>query len=766
MAPRESISMQDFLNAPTPEEYAQGNPEFKTSGTTTGIVESYDNTPDITVDDGLPADPDAIVPYDPVTDTRLSHNDIVKSPVELLSDEELRSKMGLLGQDKNPIIDHQNISDGLRWKTQLLFDRADEKAGYLRKQLPGYEFAIDPEDKTNLILRRKGTKYWGRVDPNFSSDSFEKEVAENIDGIAQAFAIPASAVLGMLASGGIEGLRQGVKKYVAPDSEFSTKSVLINAAAGGAAGKIAAVQKAGKQAVLDAAEAAKAGATGEKALAAVKTAGRFLDNPEYFAQNIGATKTDFARGIEENLGYIFNNVPAAKEALKSPFSIKNKLKASEEYLSKVGQEIGEFYANPEPIVEMGNIFGSEPAQLLDQIITTGKVQKGLNLVAASEATINKAKNVQRDMLMRSARIILPEDDIALNAFKQRKLLQIPEIASQGFKTENDAMMAILQGQKMTPAEARMVRDGIAEQLKFNKTKGQIRDLDTAYKHVLDSFTEGIQKAAEATGDTALIENNRIFNNFAPVVEVLQNTVNANKTQPFKFTQYVPVALGGLRFQAAKYATRFIARPEIRTALGKVEKVGFPMPVTKAVPTSALKGYSFLQLKALGKKEFLPRDSEAYFNDPDAFNALLTKIDDQELTNAMTKIYDRGDKDAFSNVLSMAAAGHEDLFDPAPYASLVYKDGKPIIRDKYDREQYRQWVEENVPSPSDQYEILNALNFTGIMLKEPFKAPELRIKGTPRQPQEKATPLSKVSSNLKKLDMTELDDGSERVDYDH
>lgn len=783
----DKLSLEDFNSAPDPTEDQLGSVIPSEDGVTDINIPYNKNRPMTgEVNQGLKdpgfgegqtnADVTATDnPYfDPATDTKLTPEQFYASPLESLSLEQAK-KIDRIGQgpDNRPVLDYQNIDPILRWKTQLLFDNADEKAQFLKKELPDYKFALDPLDKTNIILKRKGTRYWGRVDPSFAQDNIASEIAENIDSVAQALAIPAVPLKAALQAGGIEAVRQLAKTYVS-DQDPSLTSVAINAGAGAVGtavlSKLGNDVGAGKDAVLNAGRTVKETEAAAGAASKIKSAAKFFETPEYVLQNLGADAADFSRNLETNISYLFANSPEAKAAIQEPFTLKGKQKAVDAVLKKTGEALDSFYSNPQPIVKVGDILSSEQSQLLDQAVSQGRVLKNLKTVIVDETTKKKAAVVQRDLLTRLASVVLPEKSAALIAFKKGRLLDVyPELKKMGITSENQAMAALLADRSLTPAEARAIHDGFVSKLNFNKKSGQIKELDTIQKYALDSLSDGIQKAADATGDVTLATNNRLFHELAPISNVIDRSVDKAKAQSFNFTKFVPGAINGIRRQSLMIATKLAARPEVRAGLNKLGSGEFPFPgVDLKAPSAqklmakAMRGASFLEAKALGKKQFLPRDSEVYFSDPGALNELVNQAGDPELTDAMVRQVDRGDKEGFANTLSMVTAGNPDAFDPAPYPSLVMKDGKPVIQDKYDREQYRQWVEKNVLDAGDRYRILKELNFTNIMLRPPFEIPQ-QLDNAKKA---RKSGISRVADNLKKSDTVTQDDGSERQGYDY
>lgn len=724
--------------------------------------------------------------YNTQTDFILPKDVLTLTPIELHKlNPDNTEVIGFSNLDKKPVLDVQNIDDMLRWKTQLLFDNADEKAMFLKKQLgPKYAIDIDPIDRTNVIVKQKGTRYWGRIDPTIN-DSLLQEATENIDGIAQALAMPAGIVAGALAAGGIEGLRQAAKKYVSPESDVSGTSIAIAIGAGGLGGLVGTAGKAGKQAVSDAATDVL-NQTGKLGLASrVKQAARFFDSPQYMAQEWGANAKEFSNlgkeSIEANFGYLMQNSPEFAAINSSKFTLSGKVEAAKELLKETGAKIGAYYENPENVVKMVHAFDSAPYQQLKEAAKTGIVKKGAAATMVDRAIMGRAERVRRDLLEKLARTILPEKSPYLKAFNEKRLTQLPSIQKMGFKTENDAMEALLKDRDITAAEAQMISDGLNEKISFGKMRGSIKSVDTINKHADDTITQAVQKAIEEAGDVETAVANKLFHELKPVVKIGDRTISGNKAEPFNFTKFVPGALNGVKRQSLMIATKALNRSEVKTALRALGgrdsfEVAQGAPISKSwfkeamalAGKKTLRGASFLEAKNFGKKAFLPRDSSAYFSDPTLVNAITQEVEDRDLTDVMVRKIDNGDKEGFASVLSTAANQNPDMFEPSPYKSLVKgPNGEAVINDKYEREAHRQWIEKAVNDPVEKYKQLKMLNQNNIMIKAPFDIPVPNLKDNIRLGNSKnSSVVSRVASQLKQAETVELDDGEERVDYDY
>lgn len=723
------------------------------------------------------------------TGVKISADEYHKSPIELLTPEQLSTitRSGL-STDKKPILDVQNLDDTKRWKTILFFDTPEERINYLKDDLPDYEFSTNPQKSSEVILRKKGTKYWGKIDPGYDNDSLLKELGENLDSVAQSVALPASMLSGALAAGTIEGARQFIKTQLDDEAKASLGMVGVSTLAGGLSiAPLAVGSSTVKASVKKAAstvqnEATKRGITLEKAGNLFKN---FVDNPEYIAQNLGANTSNFKKGIERNISYLQDNAKDVMSAIQKAPTLKKKKAAIESALNEAGQQLDAFYGNPDNIVSVANIFDSNAFNLLDEAVGAGRIKaggvKGKDIIV-SERTRGAAYDIQRDLITRVARTSMPDDDKYLKAYMRGSLRRLPELKPMKFKTDNEAMLAILKQSDLdlSAADARAIHDGFANALKFGKQKKQIKDKDDLYKYALDSITDAVQATAEETGDTTLASANKLFNNLIPIDNLVSDSIAAAKTERFNFTKFVPSALNGIKRQSLLIATKLADRPEIRSALykmGNVSEQGFEDAVTSGGRSKIgklIQGMSFTGMREIGEKQLLPRDTQAYFKDPSTIQALISEVDDPELTDSLVGAYDRGDSETFSNVLSMAASGNEALFESTPYKSLVMNNGKPTIMDKYEREQYRKFLEKTVTDPRDLFDALQALNGDNVMTTKPFEPPagymEIKKgKATPAVTKGKVSldsSISKTADSLRKSDTVRFKDGTERKDYSY
>jgi K+-transporting ATPase c subunit len=726
------------------------------------------------------------ISVDPETDLTVSPEEDEKSPLEMVSDSKGLSRVGF-GPDKKPALDVQNVDSFLRWKTQLLFDTAKEKSDYLKQELgDSYLIAQHPTRPTDVILKKKGSRYWGVIDPG-DNDSMLKEAAENVDNIAMALAMPTGVVAGALTQGGLEGLRQVAKKTLSPSADVNYGKIAVGAAAGALGAGVQSVLGLGAKTATNAVGSAinagtKVAGQAEKAglLNKVKSIANFSEQPQFILQELGGSKKDFLdygkKSLEENVAWLQQNAgDKFKEVYNSAWRLKGKKEALETWGKELGAQLGEVYGNPANTLKARDIIDDKAAGLLDEAITTRQVQQGLKKVAIDETTTRKAQAIQRRLLTDVGNVTLGPDSPYVKAYRAKKLLSLPEIQSIGITNEDAAMAFILRDQDMTLADALAVRSGLDDALSYGKAKGQIGSVDTLQKHAADSVRNAIQKKiGEISPDLAITSDT--FHKLEPLIKVASNAVAGSKTEAISFTKLIPGAINGMKRGGLLLAGKLANRPEVRTALRGLVDLKLPTAAGE-VPLKAsqmkelvkrgLRGGSFLEAKNVMGKNLLPRDADAYFDNPDLINAFTQQVADPELTDVLVRQYERGDRESFANTMSNAASTNEDLFDAAPYKSLVTQGGKQVIMDKYDREQYRQWVDKNVSDPAEKYEIYQNLNFKNEMTKSPFEASKQKMQfGAPSELTKSASAVSRVASELRKTETVKLDDGTERVDHDY
>ena len=687
--------------------------------------------------------------------------------------------------DGRPILDVQNVDDHIRWATQIFFDRADEKADYVKQELPGYLVDVDPTDKTNVIVKRKGSRYWGRVDPG-EKDSILKEIAENADGIAQFFGMAAGPLAAAAIDGGIEGVRQLIKTHISEKAKFDTSAVGIATGAALLPGAVTGITKYGTKKAVSAAADVADSSMSKGVLARMKRGVAFLDSPQYKAQEWGASAADFGNfgkdSIEKNFSYLAKNSPEFEQINKLP-TLSARVTAGKELLDTTRQTIAAFYENPDNVIKMSDVFDSAPYQYLKEAVNTGRVASEKGGATLVDRTITRrAALVHRDLLEKQARVILPENSPYLKAFQAPKpgktLVDMPGVKKMGFKPgqENEAMEALLRDRDMTAAQAQEILDGLEEKVTFGKKKDQIKSLSTVQKHASDSFRKAIHKTIEDSGDVGTAKAFEVYHELRPIIAIGDRTVAGAKTADVNLTKFYPSMLNSGKRKVLTIAGKLINTPEVRGTLrrgmGSFDTAMGAGSVKSAIGSLAVKGTSMLSAKNYGKKlfqdrdstEYFSRDANKYFEDPSLVNGILQNVQDRDLTDTMIRQLDNGDKEGFANTLSAAALQNPDSFDPSPYKSLVKgPSGEAVIQDKYEREQHRQWIEKNIPDPVEKYKQLKALNKGQVMVKAPFEIPAPNLQDNIKIGKSSST-VSRVASTLKQADTVELEDGSERQDY--
>lgn len=678
-----------------------------------------------------------------------------------------------LARDNKPIFNVQGVDNFLRWKTQLLFDKPDEKAKYLKSVLGNaYQFDQNPLRPGDVILKRKGDAHWSVVDPGgVSGTELLKEAAENIDSFAQMAAVPADMLSGALAAGGIEAARQSVKKLLLPDASFDVPQVMANAAGGLTAGGLSQAMGAGKKVVTDATGKVLSAATDDATKGFVGKVLNFSKQPKFIAQELGANASqlnDFQRkAITENIQWLMDNSPEFASSLDK-LTTRGKYEAMNEVLKDIGKKLGQFYGDPNLTVNVGDILNSKGFKSLENAVSNREVMQGETRVIVDKAVAQRADNIRKSFLEQLGSTVLDPQSDYMKLYRAGKLNSDGPLAQMGFKTNDDALIALIGNEDIPIADAWAARKGLDQKLNYNKKRGQVASVSTIQKYAADALRDPVTDAIRKTGGDEAAKLSELYHQLEPVVEITAQKAAAKDAEAFNPLKIIPGALNGMKRGGVMLARNLINRTEVRSFMRSMGDVKIPSPdgaMTDAMKQSGLqqmlRGGSFLEARQMARKQLLPRDSDAYFNDPQQINALLDQVQDPELTDAMVKQYERGDKEGFANTLSMVASSNDGAFEVAPYKSLVMQGGKPVLMDKYDREQYRQYLDKTVIDPMEKYKMLQAVNGDGTMLKAPYEPPTKALEITPRAPQ--GSTVSRVASKLKLQDKIVLDDGTERTD---
>lgn len=721
-------------------------------------------------------------------------DDIAGTPLQTASPNVQRIGAG---PDKRAVVNVQGISTPLRIATQLLFDTADEKRAFLQSKLgPNYMFSTHPDRPNDLIIRNKADNQWGVVDPGgLSIGELIAEAGDNIDTIAQIFNMPAGPVAGALTAGGIQAIRQGLKQLLIggeADPGASVGAIARDALAGGVSGAVAGVPGAavmGSSRLVSGVKGKTAGvpATTGSILGRVGQSINILKQPRFIAQELGATASHFEefgrRPITENIQWLLDNVPEFTDALNGSFTRKGKFESLSKLFNETGDTIKDIYTQTNGTVKVSDIFDTEAfRQLSTATGQTGEVIQGGKRVLVNKGTKARIANARRDFLDQIGELVLGDPaNKEVNQFLKmyRKgegkgnLLSIKALRDKGATTNDEAMMLLLRDQDIPLLDAwgvRMFRDDL---LNYNKQRGAITALNTAQKMTADAMRDGI--AASLRRDfpdiaDELLAKNELFSQLYPVLKMADKGAAGASAERLNFVKYWPGSINSGIRRAAMLGTKAANSEAIRTMIRTTKGSVLPLPAGKTIKGGAalgnvipqvLRGTGFLSAQELIDRQVMPRNAEAYFEDPEMVNQIAGQVGDPELTDAMVRSLEKGDKETFSNMLSMVASQSPDLFEQAPYNSLVINNGVPTLMDKYDREQYRQYLEKNVLDPAERYKALQLLNMKSVMSKPPFEP--LKIKGG--QPENGSSNISKAAAGLSSTTV-DVGDGTSRVDHDY
>lgn len=701
--------------------------------------------------------------------------------------------------DKLPVLNVQNVGFNDRLLTQLLFDTPEEKVKYLESYLgDGYEYAVHPKRPTDIILKKKGDKHWGVIDPGGRSmDELIPEFMENLDGIAQMVSIPAGVLTGAATTGGIQGLRQVLRKAVMPDSEAQLGKVAVDTISGGVGGGlsgalVSGTKKATQYGVSKTGQILET--VGEKVsqsadggiLSKVGQKLDFVNAPDFIAKEIGGSAKQLnplKKGLLVNkIDYLQKNFPEFVEAYKGAFTLKGKFQNVAKVFDDAGEAVVQNMQQMADVeVPVKNILQSAAFGDLQKAATTRFVKEGKKTVRVNRANKIKINNVRKDFLEDVASMVLGEGESSnsiLSLYRNNKLINTDLAKELGAKTNDEALIAIIGDKTIPLGDAWALRMGRDQIINYGKQAGQISAKNTTDKYTADAVRQAMQDTLSGTpGGEELLRSMDLFSNLHPVVTTMGSTLGTKATGSWNPLSTLPGMINSAPRFAAKLGINLANKMEVRAFVEGLSKSKFPLPadgiqvggsgsallgqVSRGLKFNFAKGY----LNKNAEAQTLPRNVDAYFENPDYINQLEAASDDPELTDSMVRMFERGDKNGFANVLSMVTSGNEAAFDTAPYKSLVMNNGKPVIMDMHEREQYRQYLSKTIVDPRDRYMALQALNSNNEMVAEPFQPPKnyLEVKGsvTPRQ-----TSIERAANQLKKADIVKLDDGTERRDYDY
>lgn len=711
--------------------------------------------------------------------------------------------------DKMPVLNVQNVGYNDRLLTQLLFDTPEEKVDYLKKYMgDGYEFAQHPRIPTDVIVKKKGAKNWGVVDPGgLTADELLPELMENIDGISQMASIPAGVLAGAATTGGIQAVRQALRQALMPgEVDVQTGKVLIDAAAGAFGGGVngiitSAAKKGGQQVISKTGEILET--AGEKIAQSadggiLSKVGQKLDivnTPKFIAKEMGASGKQLdptnPNLLINKVAKLQKNHPEFMEAYKGAWTLKGKFKN----LAQLSDDAGEAIATQmnelgQTEVALKDIIKSKAFTELDQAANTRFVKEGKNVVKVDRATKVKIQQVRKNFLEDLGSMVLGEGDKSsnsiMNLYRKGKLVNEDIAKELGAKTNDEALIALIGDQKIALGDAWALRLGRDQIIKYGKQQGQITAKNTADKYTADAVRQAMQGAVkDLPGGADLLKNQDLYSQLYPVLKTMGAKLGAADAAVWNPLKTLPGMINSAPRFAAKLGVNLANKVEVRAFMEGLAAGKFPLPPDAMISApkggteligQLMRGTKFNFAKGMLNKnaeaEALPRNVESYFQNPEYINRIGEQVDDPELVDSMVRMFERGDTENFSNVLSMVSSENETAFDSAPYKSLVMNQGKPVIMDKFDREEYRKYLEKNIIDPRDRYVAMQALNGGNVMTIKPFEPPEAQLIRQQKQPKTSAAPqgqttaVSRVASQLKKADTVEIEDGVERRDYDY
>lgn len=698
-----------------------------------------------------------------------------------------------IGPDKTPIRNVQAVDQFTRWATQFAFDNAKEKAAYLRSKLgKDWDIANHPTNPTDVIIKKRGDKQWGVIDPGqLTLDELIPEMAEHVDTISQVATLPSGILSGGLTAASIQGIRQGIKQALLPGSDPNIAQIAIDGASGmigaGVTKGITSAVKRGSQEASNLAGKGIQKIAGEGGyLEKVGDKLRILDQPESIAKEIGASAKEMEplgqKLLVGKIATLQKDHPEFKAAYDSAFRMKDKFTAVNDLLEKTGAELGDIYSDAPINVAVKDIFSTEPAQLLKEAVNSRVVKQGNKLIRVNGKTQAQIKNVQHDFLEDIATTVIGDSKSGqsyLKLFRQNRLHKDPDFKAMGIKDNNEAMLALIGEHDISLQDLVMTRWGREGIVKYGKQKGQISAKNSVDKYTADALRDTIHSAIRdnlgEAGEDA-IKKMELFSNLYPVVKRMSATIGGEAAKTWNpVGKVLPSWLNSAPRYAAKLGVNLSNLAEVRTLVRSMTEGAsgaIPKQVTgsasalPSITTRLAKGIKFRLAQDTLEKSFLPRDAEAFFENPDLINNVVNQLGDPELTDSMVKQFERGDKEGFANTLSMVASENDELFEKAPYKSLVVQNGQPVLMDKFDREQYRQHIEKSIIDPREKYKALQALNGNNVMVKAPYDIPQSNTVVLSNKQSKKLSTSSRVASQLKDFETVEMDDGTERVDHDY
>lgn len=721
--------------------------------------------------------------------------------VESGEDYDIRNsqRIGVNRTDKLPILNIQNVESGIRLVTQLFHDSGEEKISYLRSKLgDAYDFDTQPGDPNQVILKKKGDKHWGVVDQKgLSVGELIPEALENVDTLAVLTNIPAGIIAGALTAGGVQAVRQLGKKAINPESSFDTGQVVTEGVAGAAGGGLTSVlSKSGKMVVSGVGKGVqKAGGMIDESIdgGMLSKAGQWLDitnTPEFIAKEMGATGQQLnplkKNILVDKISRLKDEHPEFVDAWKNAWTFKGKFQNLVKLQDEAGETIGAMMDNFKDVqIPLKNIIKSDAFDQLHKAGQTRFVDKGKRTVRVDRKTKLQIVKAKKDFLDDLGTMVFGEGDRSENAimnlYRKNKLVGTDLAKDLGAKTNDEALIAMIGDKSISMGDAWALRLGRDDVIKYGKMKGQITSKNTADKYTADAVRQAMQDmVAELPDGATLLKNQDLYSDMHAVLSTMATKVGNDASSIWNPLKILPGTINSAPRYAAKLGINLANKMEVRAFLEGVKGGALPLPAGSQMSVLGKQGsaalgqisratkYNFVSgmLNKDAQAEQLPRNADAFFQNPEYINKLGENVGDPELMNSMVKMFERGDAEGFSNVLSMVAAENSELFESAPYASMVIQDGKPVIMDKYDREQYRQYLTKTLTDPKDRFEAMQMINGRNEMSKQPFQPPKDYLEIPQKKKEAPKSTVSKVSENLKKTNTVDLGDGTTRQDYDY
>lgn len=463
------------------------------------------------------------------------------TPEEL---DEMRALEAELSGVKEKDVILNEMPEGLKGRFVAKNFGADPVAvfNYLQKENPDFELKTDAQGE--IIARKRGTKEWGRLDPQGFEARDLLDIAYDVPaGIAQGLATAKAGIAGGLATGGIgaipagiaasgatgaglEALRQQIGQLMGIEGNISTGDIGIAGAAGAASPLVFGTGAAAKPAIKAAMEKGvdpKALLKGQSGLV-----GRAWDT---IGGATGRKLASFLGGYnEETLKALGENLDLVKAAQKNPEAAvvilqegKDKiLRGTQGALAETGQALESLTTSLDSQgakVKTADIL-SPIKDLQERLKTTGiQSEERKALIARLEDLINDNFAVKT--------VVEPDltpDQRLLRAAGQVEGLPKPKVESQ-----IPEYLTATQANEAYFALKSIADDAGVDLSKMGQLKGVIKSGGMNDMRVARAFNEARAKAKEAVkevADTAGVgEEYRGLNASYAELKEFQNTFN-------------------------------------------------------------------------------------------------------------------------------------------------------------------------------------------------------------------------------------------------